>query len=102
MRSRKKELELLIATLEQPHDSVEDLAESVWKLIDSQRIVREAWAVAVNHGSNLIITYGLYDTENAAIKDLKKYRSTTGNEVAYVLKVVSPTALWGGEQLEFR
>lgn len=102
MRTRKKEVEALIATLEQEHASVEDLADTIWKQIDEYRTVREAWVIAVNHGSNIVITYGLYDTENAALKDLAKYRSTTGNEVAYVLKLFSPSALWGGDKLDWK
>lgn len=102
MRTRKKEVEALIATLEQEHASVEDLVDTVWKQIDEYRSNRDAWIIAVNHGEGVILTYGLYDTENAALKDLTKYRSTTGNEVAYVLKLHSPSALWGGDKLDWK
>lgn len=102
MRSRKKELEDIVNVLEQEHDSVEELAETVWKLIDNQRKGRDGYVVAVNHGSNVILTYGVYDTEAAALKDLERYRSTTGGERAFVLKLFNPTALWGGEGLEYR
>lgn len=101
MRSRKKEVEALIATLETEHASVEDLVDVIWKQIDEYRSNREAWVIAVNHGG-FILTYGLYDTENAANKDLTKLRSTTGNEVAYVLKVLSTSALWGGDKLDWK
>jgi len=102
MRSRKKELELVTALLEQEHDSVEDLAEAVWKLIDEQRKSRDGYVVMVNHGLPLMMTYGVYDTEAAAFKDMERYRSTTGNEKAFVFKLFNPTALWGGNGLEFR
>jgi hypothetical protein len=102
VRSRKKEVELLIEVLEQAHDSVEDLAESVWKLLDSQRRGREAWVVAVNHGYPLVLTYGMYETMNAALKDLEKYRSTTGNEKAYVLKLLSSSAMFGGDEIDYK
>lgn len=102
MRSRKKELELLVELLEKEHDSVEDLAEAVWKLIDEQRKSRDGYIVAVNHGSNVVLTYGVYDTETSAVKDLERYRSTTGGEKVMLFKMFNPTALWGGEGLEFR
>lgn len=102
MRSRKKEVELLVSVLEQAHDSVEDLAEAVWKLIDQQRRDREAWVVAVNHGHPLVLAYGMYDTLNSATKDLDKFRSTTGNERAYVLKLLSSSALFGGEEIDYK
>lgn len=102
MRSRKKEIELLVDVLEQAHDSVEDLAEAVWKLIDQQRRGREAWVVAVNHGHPLVLAYGMYDTMNSAVKDLDKFRSITGNEKAHVLKMLSSSALFGGEEMDYK
>lgn len=102
MRSRKKEVELLVEVLELAHDSVEDLAEAVWKLLDQQRREREAWVVAVNHGHPLVLAYGIYDTVNAASKDLDKYRSSTGNEKAFVLKLLSPSAMFGGEVMDYK
>ena len=79
---------------------MEDLAEAVWKLIDQQRRGREAWVVAVNHGHPLVLAYGMYDTLNSATKDLDKFRSMTGNERAYVLKLLSSSALFGGEEMD--
>ena len=101
MRSRKKELQQIITILDQPHDSVEDLAEEVWKLIDALRRDREAYAVIVRD-ENLVFTYGLYDTENSARKDLEKYRAVTPNNRAMITKVLSPSTLWGGELLDDR
>ena len=61
MRSRKKELEELVALLEREHDSVEDLAEAAWKLIDVQRRDRDGWVIIVNHGHPLYMVYGVFD-----------------------------------------
>lgn len=94
MRSRKKELEELVALLEQPHDSVEDLADAAWKQLDTYRKDREAYVIVVNHGHPIYLSYGLYDTMNAATKDLTKFKSTTGNEKAYVIKVLSPAEIF--------
>ena len=102
MRSRKKELELITELLEQEHDNVEVLTEAVWKQIDESRKGRDGFIVVVNHGSNLVLTYGVYDTEASAVKDLERYRSTTGNEKVFIYKMFNPTALWGGDGLEFR
>lgn len=89
MRSRKKELESLIELLEKEHDSVEDLAESVWKLIDTQRRDRDGWVIVVNHGHPLYLVYGVFDTENAALKEREKFRSITGNEKAFVFRLAA-------------
>jgi len=90
----------LVGLLESEHDSVEDLAEKVWLLIDSQRSSRDMFLVAVNHGGGLVIVYGLYVTENAAKKDLEKFRSTTGNERAYVLRLADPASMFDIEDSE--
>lgn len=102
MRSRKKEIESLVTILESQHDSVEDLADEIWKQIDEYRRVREAWVIVVNHEDKLVLTYGLYDTYASAEKDLGKYRSTTGNEKAYAFKVISPSAIFGGDKLDYK
>lgn len=99
MRSRKKELEELVQLLDSDHDDVESLADAVWKLVDSHRKVREAWVIVVNHGHPLYLAYGLYDTVAAAQKDLGKYKSTTGNERAYIVKAIEPSLIF--EQDEF-
>ena len=102
MRSRKKEIAELITILEQPHDNVEDLAEAIWKQIDAYRAVREAYVVGVHHGQGITLMYGLYDTENSALKDVKNFRSTTGNERVGLFKVLHPSAHWGGELLGYK
>jgi len=101
MRSRKKEVQELVTILDNPHDSVEDLAEEIWVKVDEFRRVREAWAVIVRQ-EQLIFLYGLYDTENSARKDLEKYRAVTKNNQAMITKVLSPSALWGGELLDYK
>lgn len=97
MRSRRKELEALVDLLGQEHESVEVLAEQVWQLVDRQRSNRDVFLVAVNHGQGLVLTYGLYVTEAAARKDAAKYRSMTGNEKAFVLRLVDPAAMFNLE-----
>ena len=99
MRGRKSEIQHLIKVLDSPHDSVDDLAESIWKLIDDMRRQRECWVVLVRQ-DHLIFAYGIYDTINAARKDLEKYRAITHNNRATVVKLSSPSALWGGEVLD--
>jgi hypothetical protein len=89
MRSRKKEMESIVALLEQEHDSVEDLADAVWKTIDIQRRERDGWVIFVYHGHPLYMVYGVFDTENAALKELEKIKSTTGNEKAFVFRLVA-------------
>lgn len=101
MRHRKKEIQELITILDNPHDSVEDLAEEIWVKVDEFRRDREAWAVIVRQ-EQLIFLYGLYDTENSARKDLEKYRAVTENNRAMITKVLSPSALWGGELLDYK
>lgn len=98
MRSRKKEMEELVQLLDSDHDDVESLAEQVWKLLDAHRKVREAWVIVVNHGHPLYLSYGLYDTAVAAQKDLHKYRSTTGNEKAYIVKVIEPSHIFDKDE----
>lgn len=102
MRSKKKEILKLIELLEQPHDSVEDLANTIWKTIDQLRQEHEAYVVAVKHENPLLLVYGIYDTENSAKKDLERYRSTTGGERCAILRLCSPTKMFAGEQIEFR
>jgi len=94
MRSRKGELAELVDLLSAEHESVEDLAGKVWDLVDRQRAARDVFLVAVNHGHGLVLAYGLYVTENAARKDMAKFRSQTGNEKAFVLRLVDPAAMF--------
>lgn len=98
MRSRKKEIESVVGLLTQAHPDVYALAEIVWKEIDQQRRQRDGWVIIVDHGSNVILTYGMYDTEAAALKDLQKFRSTTGNERARVTKLISASEIFGFTQ----
>lgn len=102
MRTRKKEITQLVELLEQPHDSVEELAETIWKQIDEYRAVREAWIIGVHHGQGITLMYGLYDTENSAMKDLKNFRSTTGQERVGLFKILHPSAHWGGQLLGYK
>lgn len=102
MRSRKKEIADLVATLEQPHESVEDLAEAIWKQIDQYRAVREAWIIGVQHGQGIVLMYGLYDTENSALKDLKHFKSTTGQERVGLFKVLHPSTHWNGDLVGYK
>lgn len=102
VRSRKKELEQLVSVLESEHDSVEDLAEEVWGLVDNLRRTRQSWVVVVNHGHPLYLAYGIYDTEAAALKDLGKYRSATGGEKAYVLRLTSAGSMFDFSPADFK
>ena len=102
LRTRKKEIAKLVELLEQPHDSVEELAETIWKQIDEYRAVREAWIIGVNHGAGIVLMYGLYDTENSALKDLKHFRSTTGGERVGLFKVLHPSTHWNGELVGYK
>lgn len=102
MRSRKKELESIVEVLSQEHDSVEDLAEQIWKMVDQMRKDREGYVVVVNHGHPLYLAYGMFDTVNAATKDLGKFRSLTGGEKAYVVKMVSPSGMFEQKFEDFK
>lgn len=94
MRSRKAEIQSIVEILSAEHDSVEDLAGDVWKLMDSMRKGRDAWVVVVNHGHPLYLAYGIFETSNAAMKELNKFRSTTGNERGFVMKMVDPSSMF--------
>lgn len=102
MRSRKKELEQIADLLSQEHDTVDDLAEQIWKMVDQMRKDREGYVVVVNHGHPLYLAYGMFDTANAASKDLTKFRSLTGGEKAYVLKLVSPSGMFDQQFDDFK
>lgn len=97
MRIRKAELQELTNLLSSPHDSVEDLVNVIWKRIDDLRRVREAYAIIVNHGGGILLTYGIYDTRAAADKDITKFRSTTGGERATIVKLLSPSQFFDYE-----
>jgi hypothetical protein len=100
MRIRKTELQELIDLLSAPHDSVEDLVNVAWKRIDESRRVREAYVILVNHGGGIILSYGVYDTRNAAEKDLAKFRSTTGGERATITKLLSAQQFFNFDHAE--
>ena len=102
VRSRKTELAELVNLLESEHDSVEDLAEACWKLIDSQRTGRDAWLIAVDHGHGMVLCYGLYQTEAAALKEIAQYRSTTGNEKARILRLAAAGKIFNFHSESYR
>lgn len=101
MRHRKREIDELITILDQAHDDVDALAQNIWARVDTMRRTRDAWIILVRD-DNTIFTYGLYDTENAARKDLEKIRAVTLNNRAMISKVLSSSAIWGGEILEYK
>lgn len=101
MRHRKREIEDLIKILDQPHDDVETLAQDIWARVDSLRRDRECWVILVND-SGVVFTYGLYETENAARKDLEKIRAVTHKNRAMISKVLTSSTLWGGEILGYK
>lgn len=94
MRTRKKELEVIVSLLEQDHDDVESLADEVWKAIDNFRREREAWVIGVDHDGMQLI-YGVYDSEAVANSDLSakgNLRGITDHDRYRIFKVVSSSS----------
>lgn len=95
MRTRKRELEALIAVLEREHDDVDALASEIWKLIDDYRRDRDLWVVAVRHiGMNFL--YGPYESEASAKKDVERGSiKSIGNDDKYmIMHLLSPSKIF--------
>ncbi len=100
MRTRKKELDAIAKLLEQEHEDVEDLAESIWKLVDEQRRGRELWVVAVRmDGMNFL--YGAYESEATARKDVEsgRIKSVGTKDLYMIMKLLSPNKIFESTEL---
>lgn len=95
MRTRKKELEAIVSVLEREHEDIEDLAESIWKLVDEQRRGHNLWVVAVSmDGLNFL--YGAYESEASAKKDAESgnIKGVGLNNRYKVMKLLSPSEIF--------
>ena len=94
MRTRKKEIEQIVALLESPADDVESLAEDVWKLIDTLRRERELWVIGADHHRMGQFIYGVYESEATAQKDMTEFgnmASYTDQDRYRIFRVLSPS-----------
>lgn len=95
MRTRKKELDAIVKLLETEHEDIEELAESIWKLIDEQRRGRDLWIVAVSM-DGLNVLYGAYDSEATAKKDVESgnIKAVGLNNQYKLFKMLSPSEIF--------
>lgn len=95
MRTRKKELDAIVKLLETEHEDIEELAESIWKLIDEQRRGRDLWIVAVSM-DGLNVLYGAYDSEATAKKDVEagNIKAVGLNNQYKLFKMLSPSEIF--------
>lgn len=71
-RVRPTEHKAVVKLLNEPADSVEDLATDVIQMIDSLRAGRKDWVVMVYDPGVAVHIHGPYITKNAAHKDIGK------------------------------
>lgn len=95
MRTRKKELDAIVKLLETEHEDIEELAESIWKLIDEQRRGRDLWVVAVRM-DEMNFLYGAYDSEATAKKDVESgnIKAVGLNNQYKLFKMLSPSEIF--------
>lgn len=95
MRTRKKELDAIIKVLETEHEDVEELAETIWKLIDEQRRSRDLWIVAVKM-DEMNFLYGAYESEATAKKDVEagNIKAVGLNNQYKLFKMLSPSEIF--------
>jgi hypothetical protein len=94
MRQRKKEMDALIKLLEQPAESVDDLAEDVWKLIDNARRERDVYVLGMNYNGVGQFLFGPYESEAMARKDIEGRGNVRGlgtGDTGKIFKVLVPT-----------
>jgi hypothetical protein len=97
MRQRKKEMDALIKLLEQPAESVDDLADDVWELIDNARRGREVYAIGVNYKGVGQFLFGPYESEAMARKDVEGRGNIRGlgtEDNGKIFKVLVPTDIF--------
>jgi hypothetical protein len=96
MRQRKKEMEALLDVLSQAHESVDDLADEVWKLIDTFRRDRELYIVATRVAGGLNLLYGPYESKNLAQKDVDvgAIKGVDKGDRYMLMKLLSPSKIW--------
>lgn len=96
MRQRKKEIDSIVALLEQEHEDVHELVGEVWKTIDNARRDRELWVVAtrVAGGTNLI--YGPYESEATARKDVElgQIKGVDKGDRYMIMNLLSPSKIF--------
>ena len=97
MRQRKKEMDALIKLLEQPAESVDDLAEDVWKLIDNARRERDVYVLGINYNGVGQFLFGPYESEAMTRKDIEGRGNVRGlgtEDTGKVFKVLVPTDIF--------
>lgn len=97
MRQRKKEIEQLEKLLEQPADSVEELASDIWELVDNLRRGREVYVVGVNYVGVGQFLFGPYESDTLAAKDIEgrgNIRALRAGDYGKVFKVLAPTSIF--------
>jgi len=96
MRQRKKEMEALLDVLSKAHESVDDLADEVWKLVDAFRRDRDLYVVATRVAGGLNLLYGPYESENLAKKDVDvgAIKGIDSGDRYMLMKLLSPSKIW--------
>ena len=101
MRQRKKEMDALIKLLEQPAESIDDLADDVWKLIDNARRERDVYVIGVNYNGVGQFLFGTYESKAMAQKDIEgrgNIRGVGTGDKGKVFKVLVPTDVFPKEE----
>jgi len=96
MLSHKKEIDQMVAVLEQEHEDVVALAKELWKLIDKARREREAYVVGVQYEGVGQFVFGMYDSMAQIEKDLSEKGNLKGlsHKDKYKIFKVMSSAIW--------
>ena len=91
MKPTPTQLRAVIALLSQPHDSVEDLANTVWDTIQNlqngrDRFVTVAWHPAMN----VLMVVGPYATDLQARRDAPRRVVNSGHTAVRVARLYDP------------
>lgn len=103
MQSHKKEIDQMVALLEQEHEDVVALAKELWKLIDNARRQREAYVVLMQCEGVGHFVFGMYDSTTQIEKDLSEkgnLRGISPKDKYRIFKVLS-SAIWKDNPEEF-
>lgn len=93
-------MDAIVRLLEQEHEDVEELAESIWKLVDDARRDRDIWVVGVNYDGVGQFLFGTYESEATARKDIEGRGNIKGlrkGDIGKVFKVLTPTKIFDDE-----
>jgi hypothetical protein len=96
MRQRKKEVDALIEVLSSPHESVDDLADEVWRLVDSFRRDRDVFVIATRLAGGVNMLFGPYESKTIAQKDVDvgSVKAIDTGDRYMLMKVLSPSKIF--------